>query len=336
MAAIALRSPQYRSAVSDTGNPASAKLQLTINGTLEYTLVKSTTLNNKMLWEIAELCRDYLNITFNGTNYTAQTITIVSVLTSHASTDGSGTALTTDTFPSSGTDIGYDGYGTFMQGSNPEIPFSNRPRWLISTDPNTPDVYYIYVPKNTAGVLPYIAVDATMGYAGYGASQTSISASSNYGQYLVNILRIDCTKYGTGHKITFVNKFGALQDLWFFLKIVNTTTKKQERFQRSILTGSGAYDVNDHMKTDFNTVANQTMTLSSGYYPEWASQWFEQLLLSEQVWLTRTDPFDSSDSETVPVNVIKNSMIQKTSVNDRLIDYTFEFQMAADYINNVR
>ena len=55
MAAIALRSPQYRSAVSDTGNPASAKLQLTINGTLEYTLVKSTTLNNKMLWEIAEL-----------------------------------------------------------------------------------------------------------------------------------------------------------------------------------------------------------------------------------------------------------------------------------------
>ena len=48
MAAIALRSPQYRSAVSDTGNPASAKLELTIDGTLRYTLVKSTTLNNKI------------------------------------------------------------------------------------------------------------------------------------------------------------------------------------------------------------------------------------------------------------------------------------------------
>ena len=336
MAAIALRSPQYRSAVSDTGNPASAKLELTIDGTLRYTLVKATSLNDKMTWEIAELCRDYLNIIFTGTAYTAETVTIVAQLTSHASIDGSGTALTTDRFPSSGNDIGYDGYGTFMQGANPQIPFSNRPRWLISTDPNTPDIYYIYVPNNTAGVLPYIAVDASMGYVGYGATQTSISASSNYGQYLVNILRIDCTKYGNGHKITFVNKFGALQDLWFFLKIVNTTSKKQERFQRNIITGSGSYDVNTHMKTDFNTVANQTMTLSSGYYPEWASQWFEQLLLSEQVWLTRTDPFDSSDSETVPVNVIKNSMVQKTSVNDRLIDYTFEFQMAADYINNVR
>lgn len=333
MAAIALRSPQYRSAVSDTGSPASAKLQLTINGTLEYTLVKSTTLNNKMLWEIAELCRDYLTITFDGT-YTGQTVTIVSVLTSHASTDGTGTALTTDTFPSSGTDIGYDGYGTFMEGSNPEIPFNNRPRWLLNTDPSALNVYYIYVPNNTAGVLPYIAADASLNYQSFNSTATEINSGG--GQYDVDIIRVDCTKYGDGHKITFVNKFGALQDLWFFLKIVNTTTKKQERFQRSILTGSGAYDVNDHMKTDFNTVANQTMTLSSGYYPEWASQWFEQLLLSEQVWLTRTDPFDSSDSETVPVNVIKNSMVQKTSVNDKLIDYTFEFQMAADYINNVR
>lgn len=331
MAAIALRSPQYKSSVAGIGTPNSAKLTISIDGTIEYTLVKSTTLGATMLWEISELCRDFLNITYGG-SYTAQTLAIICTLTSHASTDGTGTALTTLTI----TDVGYDGYGTYEQGSNPTIPFSNRPRWLLNTNPESLDVYYIYVPNNTAGVLPYIAVDASMGYVGYGASQTSISASSNYGQYLVNILRIDCTKYGTGHKITFVNKFGALQDLWFFLKIVNTTTKKQERFQRSILTGSGGYDVNDHMKTDFNTVANQTMTLSSGYYPEWASQWFEQLLLSEQVWLTRTDPFDSSDEETVPVNVIKNSMVQKTSVNDRLIDYTFEFQMAADYINNVR
>ena len=321
MAAIALRSPQYRSAVSDTGNPASAKLELTIDGTLRYTLVKSTSLNSKMTWEIAELCRDYLNIIFTGTAYTAETVTIVAQLTSHASTDGSGTALTTDRFPSSGNDIGYDGYGTFMQGSNPEIPFDNRPRWLISTDPNTPDVYYIYVPNNTAGTIPWMNVNGDLFYYTYTANQTQV-IGGGYGQYNVNINRIDCTKYGDGHKITFVNKFGALQDLWFFLKIVNTTSKKQERFQRSIITGSGSYDVNSHMKTDFNTVANQTMTLSSGYYPE--------------VWLTRTDPFDSSDSETVPVNVIKNSMVQKTSVNDRLIDYTFEFQMAADYINNVR
>jgi len=329
MAAIALRSPQYKTAVADTGTPLSAKITISIDGTIEYTLVKLTSLNQNMLWEIAELCRDFINITFNGT-YTAETLAIISTLTSHASTDGSGTALTTDTF----TDVGYDGYGTFMEGDNPEVPFSNRPRWLLSTNPSTLNEYYIYVPNNTAGVLPYIAANASLNYQSFTSSATEINSGG--GQYDVDIIRIDCTKYGYGHKITFVNKFGALQDIWFFLKSVNTTNKKQEQFQRNIITSTGSYNVNTHTKQDYNTVANTSISLSSGYYPEWANQWFEQLLLSEQVWLTRTDPFNSSADEVVPVNVKKSSMVKKTSLNERLIDYTFEFDMSFDYINNIR
>ena len=329
MAAIALRSPQYKSDVADTGSPNSAKITISIDGSIEYTLVKRTSLNETMLWEIAELCRDFINITFNGT-YTAETLAIISTLTSHASTDGSGTALTTSTI----TDVGYDGYGTFMEGDNPEVPFSNRPRWLLSTNPSTLNLYYIYVPNNTAGVLPYIAANASLNYQSFTSSATEINSGG--GQYDVDIIRVDCTKYGDGHKITFVNKFGALQDIWFFLKSVNTTNKKQEKFQRNIVTSTGSYNVNTHTKQDYNTVANTSISLSSGYYPEWANQWFEQLLLSEQVWLTRTDPFDSSDTQVVPVNVRKNSMIQKTSLNERLIDYTFDFDMSFDYINNIR
>ena len=329
MAAIALRSPQYKTALADTGTPLSAKITISIDGTIEYTLVKPTSLNQNMLWEIAELCRDFINITFNGT-YTAETLAIISTLTSHASTDGTGTALTTDTF----TDVGYDGYGTFMEGDNPEVPFSNRPRWLLNTNPSTLNEYYIYVPNNTAGVLPYIAANASLNYQSFTSSATEINSGG--GQYDVDIIRIDCTKYGYGHKITFVNKFGALQDIWFFLKSVNTTNKKQEQFQRNIITSTGSYNVNTHTKQDYNTVANTSISLSSGYYPEWANQWFEQLLLSEQVWLTRTDPFDSSDTQVVPVNVKKNSIAKKTVLNNKLIEYTFDFDMSFDYINNVR
>ena len=329
MAAIALRSPQYKTALADTGTPLSAKITISIDGNIEYTLVKLTSLNQNMLWEIAELCRDFINITFNGT-YTAETLAIISTLTSHASTDGSGTALTTDTF----TDVGYDGYGTFMEGDNPEVPFSNRPRWLLSTNPSTLNEYYIYVPNNTAGVLPYIAANASLNYQSFTSSATEINSGG--GQYDVDIIRIDCTKYGYGHKITFVNKFGALQDLWFFLKSVNTTNKKQEQFQRNIITSTGSYNVNTHTKQDYNTVANTSISLSSGYYPEWANQWFEQLLLSEQVWLTRLDPTNPNATQYVPVNVKKSSMIKKTSLNERLIDYTFEFDMSFDYINNIR
>jgi len=330
MAAIALRSPQYKSATADTGSPNSAKITISIDGTIQYTLVKRTSLNETMLWEIAELCRDFIDITFNGT-YSAETLAIISTLTSHASTDGTGTALTTDTF----TDIGYDAYGTFMEGDNPTVPFSNRPRWLLSTNPATPDKYYIYVPNNTAGTIAWMNVNADLFYYAYTANQTQV-IGGGYGQYDVDIIRIDCTKYGDGHKITFVNKYGALQDIWFFLKSVNTTTKKQEQFQRNIITSTGSYSVNTHTKQDYNTVANTSITLSSGYYPEWANQWFEELMLSEQVWLTRPKPFNPSQDEVVPVNVRKNSMVKKTSLNDKLIDYTFDFDMSFDYINNIR
>lgn len=329
MAAIALRSPQYKTITAGT-NAAYATCSITIDGAAspQYVLRKNTSTNATVLFEISELCLDYLTITFNGT-YTAQTLSISTVVNAYTSSDS---LINGSTF----TDVGYDAYGTFMEGANPEVPFSNRPRWLLNTDPESLDVYYIYVPNNTAGVLPYIAVNASMGYVGYGASQTSISASSNYGQYLVNIVRVDCTKYGDGHKITFVNKFGALQDIWFFLKSVNTTNKKSENYQRNIISSTGTYSVNSHTKQVYNTIANTNITLSSGFYPEWSNQWFEQLLLSEQVWLTRTDPFDSSDIQVVPVNVKKNSIAKKTVLNNKLIEYTFDFDMSFDYINNVR
>lgn len=332
MAAIALRSPQYKSDVADTGSPLSAKITITIDSTLRYTLVKATSINETMLWEISELCRDYINITFNG-SYTAETLAIVSVLTSHASTDGSGTALTTSTI----TDVGYDAYGTFMEGANPTVPFGSRPTWLISGDPNQTTAtqeYYIYAPVGAASEIPYIIANESMGYNSYGANDTQLNGTP--AGIRMNIVRIDCSKYGDGNKITFVNKFGALQDLWFFLKSVNTTTKKQEQFQRNIIDGNGSYNVNTHTKQDFNTLANTSITLSSGFYPEWTNAWFEQLLLSEQVWLTRLDPTNPNATQYVPVNVTKNNLVKKTIVNDKLIEYTFDFSMSFDYINNVR
>ncbi len=332
MAAIALRSPQYKSDVADTGSPLSAKITITIDSTLRYTLVKATSINETMLWEISELCRDYINITYNG-SYTAETLAIVSVLTSHASTDGSGTALTTSTI----TDVGYDAYGTFMEGANPTVPFGSRPTWLISGNPDHTginDEYYIYAPVGAASEIPYIIANESMGYNSYGANDTQLNGTP--AGIRMNIVRIDCSKYGDGNKITFVNKFGALQDLWFFLKSVNTTTKKQEQFQRNIIDGNGSYNVNTHTKQDFNTLANTSITLSSGFYPEWTNAWFEQLLLSEQVWLTRLDPTNPNATQYVPVNVTKNNLVKKTIVNDKLIEYTFDFSMSFDYINNVR
>lgn len=328
MSAIALRSPQYKS-ITAGSNSAYVLCEITIDGTLEYTLRKTASSGDVVTFEIAELCRDFINITFNG-SYTAETLTIATTVRAYTSGDA---LVNGSTF----NDIGYDAYGTFTEGANPIVPFGSRPTWLISGDPNHTTInneYYIYAPVGAASEIPYIIANETMGYNSYGANDTELTGTP--AGIKMNIVRVDCTKYGDGNKITFVNKFGALQDLWFFLKSVNSTNKKQEQFQRNIITASGTYDVNTHTKQVFNTVANTKLTLSSGYYPEWCNAWFEQLLLSEQVWLTRLDPTNPNATQYVPVNVTKNSIIKKTSLNDKLIDYIFDFDMSFDYINNIR
>ena len=59
------------------------------------------------------------------------------------------------------------------------------------------------------------------------------------------------------------------------------------------------------------------------------------MLLSNYIWMTRPST-TGSGTEIVPVIATTSSMTYKTSLNDKLIEYTIEFQDAFDYINNVR
>ena len=336
MSGILLRSPIYRTVANAPTNSNSTKCTITIDGTLRYTLVKRIQPTETQVWEIAELCRDYIDITFNGT-YTPETLTVVTVLTTHASIDGSGSALSTNTFPSSGNDVAYDGYGTWMQGSNP-APKSTLPNWLISGDPKYTSInnqYQIFVPAGIGGSVPYITTSSVLGYSTYSTTAINLTGQPSGRTLLIN--RIACSKYDIGHKVTFVNKFGALQDLWFFLKDTLVTDRKNEQFQSNTIV-NGSYNKNVHSKKVFNTTSSRKISLSSGYYPEWTNQWFEQLLLSEQVWYSRTvfNGASSESTEVVPLNVSTSSFTEKTVLNNKLIQYTFTFDMAFDYINNVR
>ena len=86
-------------------------------------------------------------------------------------------------------------------------------------------------------------------------------------------------------------------------------------------------------QTKYSTHKQNKHTLSSGYYPEFLNQQFEELLLSEYIWLST---FKKGSGVIIPVKVKTSSVAYKTSVNDRLIEYTIEFEEAFDYINNIR
>lgn len=329
MANILLRSPRLES-VTVPSAMNSVELRLTINGTLRYNIIKNGTVGTVLTFEIAELVRDYLNVTFNGT-YTAQTADISFIYRYWSLPNGGGGGYSS----SATTHKGFDGYGTFMEGINPTV---SSYEWLIEKDV-IKDGYYFYAPLGVSGVVP-VSTNSVLSYTGFDTSNPqTISLATPIGNVLVNIIRVNCSRYGEGNKITFVNKYGALQDLWFFLKSVKTTTSTKETYNANTITisgGNATYSVNNPTKTVFNKSANQKIILSSGYYPEGANPFFEDLMLSKQIWLTQPDPYDPSTEQVVPVIINTSSFTYKTSLNDKLIEYTMEFDMAFDYINNVR
>jgi len=58
--------------------------------------------------------------------------------------------------------------------------------------------------------------------------------------------------------------------------------------------------------------------------------------LSEQIWISDDSQTNPNNDVVTPVTIKTSSFRKKTKLNDRLIEYTMEFELAADYINNVR
>jgi len=151
---------------------------------------------------------------------------------------------------------------------------------------------------------------------------------------IINVKTIDECRYEP-KKITFVNKFGVLQDMYFFKKMVEKMTTKRESYKSNILNlqQGDDYNIYEHTKRDFNISANESMTLSSGFLSESYNEVFKQLMLSEKVWITnRTD----TSEKVLPINIKTSDITYKTSLNDKLVEYTIEFDNSYNVLNDIR
>jgi len=148
---------------------------------------------------------------------------------------------------------------------------------------------------------------------------------------IIKVKTIDECKYEP-KKITFVNKFGVLQDMYFFKKKVEQMTTKRESYKANTLIGN-QYDTTIHTKRDFNITANESMTLSSGFLSESYNEVFKQLMLSEKVWITN---LTNTDEQVLPINIKTSDITYKTSLNDKLVEYTIEFENSYNVLNDIR
>ena len=144
---------------------------------------------------------------------------------------------------------------------------------------------------------------------------------------VINVEEIEECKYSP-YKITFVNKFGALQDLWFFKKSSLSMKTKNESYKANI-SNLGSYSINDRQNIIFKKTGKESLVLNTGFYPEEYNEIFRQLSLSEEVWI-------NYEEKTLAVNITSSSLNYKTRLNDKLINYTIELEFANDKINNIR
>lgn len=305
------------------------------NGDLKYTLSKDRiTGKSNIVFEISELVRDYIEHNFND-DYpcTAKWVTITKDIVDAATENVY--APIVENF------VLLDGYGNYEDEINPQL--SNNA--LISAND-------IYLPEGTAGKFPIFAEG--VGKVTIDSTDTEITDSGNSNQKIqyitipadsstiqvydtndttllktVTVHNI-CEPKFTPYKVTFVNKFGAYQDVYFFKRTTETFNVNDDSYQiNSISTASLTYGTNQGQKQRYNVNGQGSIKLNTGFIKESAVSTIEELFLSENVWIR-------FDGKTLPIIPNSKSFTQKTSLNDKLIDYTVDFNFAFNKINNVR
>ena len=352
-----------------------AKLTTPTSSELRYTITKDEIDNNNyVVFEISELVRDYLDIEFDG-EYNSQCIWVrTSIIMLNASGVIIGSPLNTDYIAFDG--YGYFHEGTNPQLSRGLLLSNNTIFRLNDSNVRIPvftedtnSVTFLYKGEekrtqtvssstNTNGQIDYVTVsgsDNTDTYeervvADGGTLETSkcltgflnqtdiglvdeVWIATDTGTEIVKIFSTEECKYEP-YKVTFVNKYGALQDLWFFKKSVESTNVTSEQFKASIFDQSTlSYKTYKHQQQSFLAQGKDRITMNTGYVNDDHNAVLEELLLSEQVWYTK---ITDTEERVIPVIPQTKSITYKTSVNDKLANYTVDFEHAFDKINNIR
>ena len=162
---------------------------------------------------------------------------------------------------------------------------------------------------------------------------TISTTNSSYSNVVITLRKV-CEPKFTPLSVIFYNKYGALQNLWFFKKSMTDISISSNKFKNNIIDfdnsgGSPSYSLSKHQEKIFMSNGKESITMNTGFYEESFNDIIRQLLLSEQVWV-----YDGTN--TLPINLKSNTLLFKKGVNDKLISYTISFDYAYDKINNIQ
>ena len=355
-----LRSPFHISNSSASG--VYAVLTLRVNNVVIYEIKKyKNVTSDRLLFEVAELLRDYLDVIYDDVTTHSKSYNFTLIW--YDANDSFVTATGGSGFISDG--YGYFEEGSIAVSSKGLLLSNNVVYRLQDADVKIPidrnkATQVVYLSNNNIVKSQSITTSTVSAIQYIGSSRDSFKdrVLEDGGTFEVNscisefddtidldkvdtirvisdgdieeikIKTISECKY-TPVKVSFINRYGAIQDIWFFKKSIETMNSTTEKYQSNIINQFGAYNKTEHQIRNFNVQSNFKLSLNTGYVDESYNEPMRELLQSEKVWV-------EIDSVVKPVNLSTRNLTFKTSVNDKLVDYKIDVEYAFDGIQNVR
>ena len=314
---------------------------------------------NSVSFDISEIVNDSLVQTYSSTPVGTYQSLWVDVQTNASTSAGAPIGSVTTT-----TYLAQEGFNKFKEGVNYTVQksamltenyleyYTNSNIYLPINAELVNSVKWKYnnVAQQTTNITDNGNSNQKIQYISYNSSfrtkPDEIEVLTNSGTVSIKLKEIEECKYPV-HKITFLNRWGAFQDLFFFKKSTESLNTTSENYNPSIFkaklisrtlvegecettTSFNSYSTTAHSKKTYNANGVESIVLNSGYVSELNNSYFEELMVSEYVWLT------DSNGVIYPVNLKESSFTKKTGLNDKLINYTMSFDKSFSIVNNIR
>lgn len=131
----------------------------------------------------------------------------------------------------------------------------------------------------------------------------------------------------TTSTVIFVNRWGLLEETQMIGVEEVDYKLDDEVYKRSIRDINGELINNLHSTTTFRKGGEVSFVHSTGTVSEGLNEMYEDLVLSEKIWLLRNDVL-------MPVYLHSNNFKEKTALRDKTVDYQFTFKEANNKIKN--
>ena len=252
-----------------------------------------------------------------------------------------------------------DGYGYYETGINPDYSYGQA---VVLADQMNYNYYYDPAYPTTseslAGTITaYLGVDYTVEYTGLQTGTVFSYLTIFSGFY--DLFRVPPSMISEGAKVViytgpppfvlpfwegtfrpvteckyepivldFINKYGGWQRETFFKASYESLEVQSTPYNFMMTIDALTYDVKQGQKQIFNNNGSTKYKVNSGWVDETFNENLQQLLLSERVLWTK-------GNTKLPIRINTKSVNKEKNINNKKINYSLDFEMAFNVINNV-